>query len=247
MNFAPSLVAVRKITSMVPRSSFDPGAIDETAQLILKTGALLDPLIVRRLDLESFELLDGHFAFYAAVRARELDLLKGETVLAFIADEARQSAIARQAEILRNQLAERETTLPAGPPASDVGLRLSNFERRFEQLVQGLEQKIQQEHQSLKGKLGELENCLPKPIDALEIFNRADPSTLNDRLKRGGIKGKRGKTLCERIMNEREKSPFQSLNEVVQRNQGISSDGLLKLLEAWEGMGFYGSALKAAN
>ncbi|HBN09416.1 MAG TPA: hypothetical protein DD435_12460 [Cyanobacteria bacterium UBA8530] len=236
MNFAPSLVAVRKITSMVPRSSFDPGAIDETARLILKTGALLDPLIVRRLDLESFELLDGHFAFYAAVRAREMDLLKGETVLAFIADEGQQSYIARQAEILRNQ---HETTLPSGSPASDVGLRLSNFERRFEQLVQGLEQKIQQEHLGLRERLGELENCLPKPIEALEIFNRADPLTLNDHLKRGGIKGKRGITLCESIMCERKKSLFRSLNEVVQRNDGISSDGLLKLLEAWEGMAFY--------
>lgn len=244
MSFAPSLVAVRKITSSVPRSHFDPGAIDEAANLILSLGALLDPLIVRRIDLESFELLDGHFAYYAAVRARELDPLKGETVLAFIADETSQGAIARQADLLRSagqKINQCETPVPISHEPSELGNRFSHFERRLEQMMNGLEQKVLQEHQNLGRRLKGLEEQLPKPIDALETFNKADRITLFDRLKTAGMTEKRARTLCLRIEETRKNSSFSSLRDLVQRIEGLGADGLLKLLEAWDGTAFYSS------
>lgn len=242
MSFAPSLVAVRKITSSISRSHFDPGAIDEAANLILSLGALVDPLIVRRIDLESFELLDGHFAYYAAVRARELDPLKGETVLAFIADETSQEAIARQAELLRS-VGQKETkcgtSVPRSQEPSELVNRFSHFERRLEQMMNGLEQKVLQEHQNLGRRLNGLEELLPKPIEALGTFNEADRITLFERLKKSGMTEKRAKTLCQRIEEARKNSPFSSLRDVVQRIDGLGADGLLKLLEAWDGMAFY--------
>ena len=81
------LVAVRKISSPVSRSEFSEETIETLAQLILGVEGLINPLVVRRTSIESFEVISGHLEYYAAVRAREIDLRKGEMINAFVLDE----------------------------------------------------------------------------------------------------------------------------------------------------------------
>ncbi|MEO6863043.1 MAG: ParB N-terminal domain-containing protein [Microcoleus sp.] len=80
----PSLVAVKKIVSAVPRSNFSEPDLDKLARLILESGGLIYPIVVRRTSIGSYEIVDGNFEYYAAARAREIEPEKGETIGAFI-------------------------------------------------------------------------------------------------------------------------------------------------------------------
>ncbi|MEG4964222.1 MULTISPECIES: ParB N-terminal domain-containing protein [unclassified Microcoleus] len=97
----PSLVAVKRITSAVPRSNFAEPELDKLARLILESGGLINPIIVRRNGMDAYEIVDGDFEYYAAVRAKELESLKGETIGAFILEEENEELLLEQLEILR--------------------------------------------------------------------------------------------------------------------------------------------------
>ena len=54
-----SLVAVKKITSAVPRSNFAEADLDKLARLILESGGLINPIIVRRNGMDAYEIEIG--------------------------------------------------------------------------------------------------------------------------------------------------------------------------------------------
>jgi ParB family chromosome partitioning protein len=97
----PSLVAVKRITSAVPRSNFAEPELEKLARLILESGGLINPIIVRRNGMDAYEIVDGDFEYYAAVRAKEIENLKGETIGAFILEEENEELLLKQLEILR--------------------------------------------------------------------------------------------------------------------------------------------------
>ncbi|MEG4276266.1 ParB N-terminal domain-containing protein [Microcoleus sp. MON1_C1] len=97
----PSLVAVKRITSAVPRSNFAEPDLEKLARLILESGGLINPIIVRRKGMDAYEIVDGDFEYYAAVRAKEIESLKGETIGAFILEEENEELLLKQLEILR--------------------------------------------------------------------------------------------------------------------------------------------------
>lgn len=98
---SPSLVAVKKITSAVPRSNFANRDLEKLARLILDSGGLINPIIVRRNGMDAYEIVDGDFEYYAAAKAREINPMKGETIGAFILEEENEELLLEQLEILR--------------------------------------------------------------------------------------------------------------------------------------------------
>src|SRR4028118_221774 len=98
---SPSLVAVKKITSAVSRSNFTEADLAKLASLILESGGLINPIIVRRNGMDAYEIVDGDFEYYAAARAKEIEPLKGETIGAFILEEENEELLLEQLEILR--------------------------------------------------------------------------------------------------------------------------------------------------
>ncbi|BDI18633.1 hypothetical protein ANSO36C_44350 [Nostoc cf. commune SO-36] len=66
-----SLVDVKSITSNEPRSSFSEADLENLADIIIETGGIIRPLVVKVTGVESYTVVDGHFEYYAAVKARE--------------------------------------------------------------------------------------------------------------------------------------------------------------------------------
>jgi hypothetical protein len=96
-----SLVLVKKITSIVPRSNFADRDLEKVAQLILESGGLINPMILRRNGMDAYEIVDGDFEYYAAVKAREINPLKGETIGAFILEPENEKLLLEQVQALR--------------------------------------------------------------------------------------------------------------------------------------------------
>lgn len=105
MKLSTSLVAVKKITDSSSHSQFDREQVERLAQLILALEGIVNPLVVRRTSLQSYEVVAGHFEYQAAARAREIDPRKGEMISAYIIepeDETVGAAITEQVYLLQN-------------------------------------------------------------------------------------------------------------------------------------------------
>ncbi len=142
MKLSTSLIAVKKINSPVDRSTFSENALNNAATSILKAEGLINPLVVKRLSLDAYEVVNGHLEYYAAVRAREIDPLKGETIGAFIIDSDNEAALQEQVEILRSNVSTQPVISPETiRPAQDhhqitTENKLENLTAQVDQLAQ---------------------------------------------------------------------------------------------------------------
>ncbi len=118
-----SMVRVKNVTSTVLRSQFNHQEIEESANNILATDGLLAPLILRQIDMDTLEVIAGHKAYDAAVRAKEIDLEAAAMVNAFVVpDEQTEAAVAQLQALYPDSL---PTPLAAATSIED---RLSNVE-----------------------------------------------------------------------------------------------------------------------
>ncbi len=139
MLLAQSFVPVVQITSNIPRSNFSEQKIQLYAQLILESEGTIKPLVLRSLNLESYEVIDGHLEYYAAARAREIDLKKGEMIGAFVIEikDEKEDAIKKQIKLLRNS----QSTSHPDPKSSEseniheIKTSLQSFQSQIESLV----------------------------------------------------------------------------------------------------------------
>ena len=187
----PSLVAVKRITCTVPRSNFAEPDLDKLARLILDSGGLINPIIVRRTSMDSYEIVDGNFEYYAAARAKEIQPLKGETIGAFILEPENEELLLEQLEILRktaitDNCGDNETpkessiTEDSGEsetlePPSSFEQRLTNIEARLENQINELKAENTRDKQVLAQRLQEVENLVTQQLPLLieaQLANR---------------------------------------------------------------------------
>jgi len=100
MKLPIALVAVRKISS-TSTEVFPSEEIQQLAELILEVQGVINPLIVRRTSLDTFEVVEGEFTYQAARKARELNPMKGEVIQAIILTPENEEAVMRQVRLLR--------------------------------------------------------------------------------------------------------------------------------------------------
>jgi predicted nucleic acid-binding OB-fold protein len=226
-----SLVDVKNITSDIPRSSFPEADLDRLAELILESEGIIRPLVLKVTGAESYTVVDGHFEYYAAVRAREKDPRKGEMVNAFVISPKSEITIAKQAELLR-----AVESLDKIKPLSDttnLEARLASIELRFEKQINELRSEQAQARQRVEDKLKQIESQSSKQIAPLEAFNTLSPFELVLRLKTAGLTGKKADKIIQNIKSQRQKKKFESLSDVVTRVEGLSDKGMVTLIDSW--------------
>src|SRR4028119_2334098 len=228
----PSLVAVKRITSAVPRSNFAEPELEKLARLILESGGLINPIIVRRNGMDAYEIVDGDFEYYAAARAKEIEPLKGETIGAFILEEENEELLLEQLEILR------KTAIIDNPRVSEVPQQSSSFEQRLTNIETRLENRINElkaeytrEKQALIERVKDVESRIPKPVPLLEALNTQDPSKLAINLKNAGITSQ---TMRDNIITQRDLEPFTSFENVVKRIKGLGDKTMIKVIDNWQ-------------
>ncbi|MEG3938450.1 MULTISPECIES: ParB/Srx family N-terminal domain-containing protein [unclassified Microcoleus] len=179
----PSLVAVKKIVSAVPSSNFAQPDLEKLARLILNLGGLINPIIVRRTGMDSYEIVDGNFEFYAAARAKEIEPFKGETIGAFILEPENEELLLAQLEILRSgavsesrgesatpeesSITESVGENPVSEPPSSFEQRLINIEARLENQINELKAEHAREKQVLAERIQEVENLFSQQLPLL--------------------------------------------------------------------------------
>jgi hypothetical protein len=244
MKLSISFVAVKKISCKTPRSTFGNEELEEAAKLILELEGVINPIVVKKKSLQSYEVVDGAFEYYAAVRAREIDRRQGEMIGVFIIEPETEDVIIKQIQAFREKKSDEkqsDNSQKVDLNSEAMEMFLTNLESRFEKITnQLLEQtaaklKLENEVAALKDKIAD-------KIEPLEIFNNWMPSEIASRLINAGFHPTKAAQIAEIVEKERKKKRFKSLNEVVERVKirngrklvkGISSEKMLDIIDWW--------------
>jgi hypothetical protein len=236
------LVDVKDITSDIPRTNFSEADLDILADMIIGSGGILRPLIIKATGAESYTIVDGHFEYYAAVRAREKNPRKGEMVNAFVISPKVEDLIVKQATFIRGVESYDKPVNTITETASSDSSRLANLELLIENQLNEFKLELAQERQRVEDKLKEIQSQIPKQITPLEAFNTLNFLELTYRLRTAGFTEKKAVEIAESIEKERKKKQFMSLSDVVMRVKissgkkqikGITSDKMVDIIDGW--------------
>lgn len=239
MKLSTALVAVKKVTSSVPRSNFVNDELERAAKLILTAEGVINPIVIRRAGINTFEVVDGHFEYYAAERAREIDPRKGEMIGAFIIEPENEEHLTEQVKIFREH--KNSVSTNRNINYDNVETHLANFEQRLEDKINTLiEQALNK--QKLEKEIQELKDKLKNNIEPLKVFNNLNEAELVFRLKSAGLNETVAIKITESVEKERKRKQFSSLNDVVSRVKikngkreikGISNEKMVTIIDSW--------------
>jgi len=234
------LVDVKDIESEVVRSTFDESALGELANSIIATGCLLKPLILKQLGPMKYKVLDGHFEYYAAVSANQKDtqrILSG-MVSAFVVKPEVESVAVEQAHLLNKESID---VFPESNRSGSFSLetRLGNLETRLDDSLREVRLRQNQDIQRLGEQIAQLQLQIPKRLEPLDALNTLEPDRLAIALTSVGLPTKKSQETAEKIIKERKRTPFSSLQNVVARKVGISEKTMIKIVDTWTKLAFF--------
>lgn len=230
MNLSTSLVDIENLTSEVPRSNFSETELEKFARALLKSGGIVKPLLIKRTDIDSYVVVEGHFEYYATVKATEIDP-DLEMVRAFIVSSENEQPLREQVELLN----QKNSIIPDAKPTvtSENGDRITNLEIRLTKSESRLEERFK--NLELEVHKYKRNQARTKPLD---IFNKTKDSNLVLILRGASITGKTANSLIEAIQEERQKQEFKDLSDVVKRINGLGDTRLRKIIDSWSQITF---------
>jgi len=157
MSLLTSLVDLDNIISTVPRSQFSEAELANLAQIIIESGGLVQPIILKRTGVETCEIVEGNFEYYATLKATEIDNTQSDKVRAFIIEPEKEEIIKDQVELLSSI---RGGTSIVKPP--DKIVDLDNVEHIALGDIREIKALIQQVGKSIQNKVDNLTNNVQK-------------------------------------------------------------------------------------
>ncbi|MBE8999481.1 MULTISPECIES: ParB N-terminal domain-containing protein [unclassified Nostoc] len=234
MNF--SLVDVKSITSNEPRSNFSETDLENLADIIIETGGIIRPLVVKVTGVESYTVIDGHFEYYAAVRAREKNPRQAEMVNAFVIAPKLENLVLKQVASLKGIDSSTKPVAPQ-PETTKLEPRLTNLELRLEKQFNEFKSEFIQERQRIENQFKQLENLIPQKGEQnnpLSLLNSLDKDELSIKLQRSRISG--AEKLAKAIEDARHKKPkqkFEDYRDVVKSVKNLGDKTILTIIDEW--------------
>jgi hypothetical protein len=235
MDFA--VVDVKSITSNIPRSQFSETDLENLADMILESGGIIRPLILKPAGIDAYTIVDGDFEYYGAMRAREKNPRKGEMVNAFVISPKLENLITKQLALLKGtEVIEKvsEKTVKSSTENNLDSSRLTNIELRFEKQLNELRSEFAKERERVDEKFKELQQRIPERSDPLKLFNSLSENDLAIRLQRSRISG--AEKLAKGIFEARKNKPnklFEDYRDVTKSVKGLGDKTLLTIIDEW--------------
>ncbi len=229
------MVDVQSVTSSIPRSNFGEADLDLLADRILESGGILKPLILRKTGFERYEVIDGHFEYYAAVRAREKNPDEGEMVNALIIPPESEEAVVKQVEALTG-LSSPNLQSPKPSETTTSDSRISNIELRMEKQSNEFRAELKREIQILEEKFKQIESHIIQRVEPLESLNSLSQDELAVKLQRSRIPG--AEKIAKAIVDARRKKKhhqFEDYRDVLKslKGSGLGEQRMLTIIDEW--------------
>jgi hypothetical protein len=228
-------VEIESVNSSQSRSSFSEADLDLIADRILESGGLLKPLVLKKIGFEKYDVVDGHFEYYAAVRACEKNPHVAEVNAVIISPES-EGAVVKQVEALKGS-----SSLNQQPKAlletTNSDSRLTNIELRIERQSNEFRAELTGEIKRLEDKFKKLESQIPQRLKPLESLNNLNQDELAEKLERSRITGaEKAKTIAKAIVDARGKKKqqqFEDYRDVVKLVKGLGEKTILTIIDTW--------------
>jgi len=154
MILTTSSVDLEGITSSVSRSLFNESELEYLANLFLKSGDTVSPILLREKSPIAFEVLEGHREYYAALKAQELDS-RFESIRAYIVPSDREESILEQYGYFHSS------------DGRDDGGQDGGIDQKL--LVSAIEQSIAKQINPLKSSLQDVNTKLDQKVVAPQV------------------------------------------------------------------------------
>jgi hypothetical protein len=243
MNLTTSLVDIEFISSSQNRSSFSESKLEELAQLILQIGGIIKPLVVKKIGLENYEVIDGHFEYYAAVKAQEIND-NFEMIRAFIVSDEQVQLVSKQLQLLYSLPSK---TNKFSENSFSWEIRFNNLESRLNDWIYNFQQEQKENKIQLQVKLDSIQQKMPEKLEPLDAFNKLNLQQLALALTTTGISSKEAGIIAQNIVKERKKQSFSSLANLVERVKkprgkkmvkAITHEKMLSIVDVWKRVSF---------
>ncbi|WP_103668451.1 hypothetical protein [Pseudanabaena sp. BC1403] len=157
MSLLTSSIDLDMIVSPVSQeiSQFQSSQIEQLANLFLQAGGTVKPILLRRVSPISFEILEGYFEYYAALKAQEIDD-QFTAIRAYVVPTEIESTILEQYNFLRSLDSSSSTEITSSPTSKAEQQDLAQMEdaiaNRLEQKLSAIIDRIVEErlHSSLQ-------------------------------------------------------------------------------------------------
>jgi hypothetical protein len=167
-------VDVKSIRSNLPKSSFIETEIEQLADLILAVDGLLRPLILQKIGVDKYTVIEGHQEYYAAVRAKEKDIKKAEMVNAFVIDDNLHKSAVEQLTLLK----QPHSSSSVVTPTIDIHTLTELLSSSIQQLLPVITTAISTQLQPIVVQLTEHQQIL----DTIKLSEIAKPNLQSDRV-----------------------------------------------------------------
>lgn len=239
-------VNVDAIESDAAVGEYMPDDIEKAARLILEHGLAIPLILVGeniRTPKERYKVLHGHLAYYAALKAQELDPRRGETVRASVISSDIKEDVEAQIDLLAEKQAADTLPQPFDQIRTYLSQELGQLRRQVGDVTS-----LRVENEQLKDKLKNLEASLQRSNARLELAHTSLLRALNNpeqyetelaaalRLRQK-LAGQGEETLFRIIDDARKSLPderFESLKQLQDTVTGLGPSRILQLSENWE-------------
>jgi hypothetical protein len=240
------LVDVKSISSDIPRSNFNEDDLEKLADIILESDGIIKPVILKQTGVEEYSVVDGHFEYYVAVRAREKNSRKGEMVNSFIISPKVEDLVLKQIKFLKtieNSQSEINSLPQKAKSQPLANNQLSALEKQMSDLRIELSQEIQRLYSVVNQPKSQNQ---PERLTILEAFNKLNVRDLVFRLKTVNYSEKKAIEIAEKLEKERN-VPFTSLSSIIERvklksgkreTKAISEKKMLQIVDTWSQLSF---------
>ncbi|NJN60612.1 MAG: hypothetical protein HC795_02895 [Coleofasciculaceae cyanobacterium RL_1_1] len=228
-------VDVVLITSNIPRSHFPEADLDTVADQILVADGLLKPLILEETGLEQYTVIDGHFEFYAAVRAYEKDRQVGEMVNAIVIAPREKDRALVQLDTLARSLSYGAPVQSGNSPSQALppeSSQLDNLDRRLEAIAA----QLRDQRTDLNAYVADLQRANREALanqhtSLLAEINALNGKPLEKKLRCYDFKSAVIQSL---VAARRDTGGFTDYKDLEKRVTGLGAAGLLSAINQWE-------------
>ncbi|MGD1715508.1 hypothetical protein [Dapis sp. BLCC M172] len=213
INLSTSLVDLDNITPKFDISEFSADEVENMANLILTTGGVVRPIILKRTGIESCEIVTGDFEYHATVKASEIDPEHSGMIRGFIITEEQEENIRNQQKILRglDSPITESPEVPIDVEGSQVDLT-KMFNNLRLSLTKELNSQLDKKLQPITRKLDRLNTSSPTNTQS-QINNTAEEKLQNIETKIDQLLPKKLPEI-EEILNEQLKVIRQKISNL---------------------------------
>jgi hypothetical protein len=241
-------------------SQFPKSQIESLAKFFVEAGDTVRPILLRKVSPVSFQVLEGHFEYCAALKAQEIDD-QFTAIRAYVVPPDLERTFLEQYQFMRTL--SPVSNPPSTPDSLDQLLKrmeasiLNGVERKLtvaienkissliSSHIQEFSQKTTEQFEEIKKSISLLSKPEPNPPGKppiRNIFNESDPKNievLNDLntmnisdLSRKFTQSKNGR-FAQKIDELRTQQPFSTISDVVNRVNGIGQVKMQQIIAAW--------------